>query len=197
MTLSTNVLQTQLDLYLTWVTTTYGNVETLMGLHMTKIILRLASRSSEMTEEFAAYEAFFGLQLAPNQKLKHYKDKYDVLMQDLLLARSGKPVDERLSLHFFLIKMSKSCRMEIEKQHTDIEESSPLQHAVNLGDNVSGIEETQEKNDINTEDTKEAMPSVLEEGVSEPATSSPSQKNGEVEEETTTGRPPLEGASLE
>ena len=88
-----------------------------MGFHMTREVLRLASRSSEMTEEFAAYEAFFGLQLSPNQKFKHYKDKYDVLMQDLMLARSGNPVDERLSLHFFLIKMTKSCRMEIEKQH--------------------------------------------------------------------------------
>ena len=75
--------------------------------------------------------------------------------------------------------------MEIEKQHTDIEESSLLQHAVNLGDNISGIEETQEKNDTNTEDTKEDMPFTQENGVSEPATSSSSQKNGEVEEEIT------------
>ena len=129
MTLSTNVLQRQLDLYFMWVTATYGNVETLMGLHMTKVILRLASRSSEMTEEFAAYEAFFNLHLAPNQKFKHYKDKYDALMQDLLLARSGKPVDERLSLHFFLIKMPKPCRMEIEKQHKTTYSGQPMDWA--------------------------------------------------------------------
>ena len=153
MTLSTNVLQTQLDLYFTWVTATYGNVETLMGLHMTKIILRLASRSSEMTEEFAAYEAFFGLQLAPNQKLKHYKDKYDVLMQDLLLARSGKPVDERLSLHFFLIKMSKSCRMEIEKQHKTTYTGQPMDWAT-----LNNVVET--LGDMTAQDTKSKSQSI-------------------------------------
>ena len=59
--LSTPVLQKQLDAYFVWVTGAYGNVETLMGFHMTKIVLRFASRSSKMTEEFAAYKAFFGL----------------------------------------------------------------------------------------------------------------------------------------
>ena len=126
MTVSTTVLQKQLDVFFTWITAAYGNVETLMGFHMTKVVLRLASRSSEMTEEYAAYEAFFSLQLFPNQKFKHYKDKYDVLMQDLLLARSGNPVDERMSLHFFLIKMTKSCRMEIEKQHKSTYSGQPM-----------------------------------------------------------------------
>ena len=50
-------------------------------------------------------------------------------MQDLLLARSGKPVDERLSLHFFLIKMDKSCRMEIEKQHKTTYSGQPMDWA--------------------------------------------------------------------
>jgi hypothetical protein len=153
MLLSTTVLQKQLNTFFTWITSAYGNVETLMGFHMTREVLRLASRSSEMTEELAAYEAFFGLQLSPNQKFKHYKGKYDVLMQDLMLARSGNPVDGRLSLHFFLVKMTKSCRMEIEKQHKSTYSGQPMTWAT-LNNVIDSL------GDMTAQDTKDKSHSI-------------------------------------
>ena len=64
MKLADRTLQHQLDCLYPWVTERYGNSDTIMGLHIIKTALVLASRSTEVMEEGAIY-IFFATQRQP------------------------------------------------------------------------------------------------------------------------------------
>ena len=88
-----------------------------MGLHIVKIALELASRSSEVIEETKVYSNFFGIVHKREQSLTNYLETFDTLLHELVKARHGKEIDPKLSLQYFLFKMDSACTEQILKVH--------------------------------------------------------------------------------
>ena len=110
-------LQHQLDHYYQWFHECFGDPDTIMGLHIVKTALELASRSSEVIEETKVYSNFFGIVHKREQSLTDYLETFDTLLHELVKARHGKEIDQKLSLQYFLFKMDSACTEQILKVH--------------------------------------------------------------------------------